>query len=145
MNRMSEIAQMLGVELGEEFKIKGDDYSHFDKYRLTEERLEFFANGNWHDVSSTLVCLLNGQAKVVKIPKPILTEKEREYLSYVIKPFRNKIRYIHKFDCFSSTKEYILGSTEYPGCYLELPPFESGTMYRGMEWGREYTLEELGL
>ena len=50
MNRMSEIAQILGIKLGEEFKIKGDDYSHFDKYRLTEERLEFFANGNWHDV-----------------------------------------------------------------------------------------------
>lgn len=144
MNRMPEIAQMLGVELGEEFKIKGDDYSHFDKYRLTEERLEFFANGNWHDVSSTLAYLLNGQAKVVKIPKPILTKEEREYLSYVIKPFRNKIRYIYKFDCFNGTKEYLFGSTKDFG-NLEFPSFERGTMYRGMELCKEYTLEELGL
>ena len=144
MNRMSEIAQILGIKLGEEFKIKGDDYSHFDKYRLTEERLELFANGNWHDVSSTLVCLLNGQAKVVKIPKPILTEKEREYLSYVIKPFRNKIRYIYKFDCFNGTKEYLFGSTKDFG-NLEFPSFKRGTMYCGMELCKEYTLEELGL
>lgn len=144
MNRMSEIAQILGIKLGEEFKIKGDDYSHFDKYRLTEERLEFFANGNWHDVSSTLVYLLNGQAKVVKIPKPILTKEEREYLSMVIKPFKDDIRFIHKYTCFNDTKEYLFGSAK-DHSHLEFPAFERGTMYRGMELCKEYTLEELGL
>ena len=119
-------------------------WTHFDKYRLTEERLEFFANGNWHDVSSTLVYLLNGQAKVVKIPKPILTEKEREYLSMVIKPFRDDIRCIHKYTCFNDTKEYLFGRTK-DYSHLEFPAFERGTMYRGMELCKEYTLEELGL
>ena len=141
MNHMPEIAQMLGVELGEEFKIKGDDYSHFDKYRLTEERLEFFANGNWHDVSSTLVCLLNGQAKVVKIPKPILTEKEREYLAAVIKPFREEFMYLVK----SQKGEYEYLVIHLKCDFISLPDFKIGSMYKGLEVNKRYTLKELGL
>lgn len=141
MNRMTEIAQMLGVELGEEFKIKGDDYSHFDKYRLTKERLEFFANGNWHDVSSTLVYLLNGQAKVIKIPKPILTIKEKEYLAAVIKPFREEFMYLVK----SQKGEYEYLVIHLKCDFISLPDFKIGSMYNGLEVNKRYTLKELGL
>lgn len=141
MNRMSEIAQMLGVELGEEFKIKGDDYSHFDKYRLTEERLEFFANGNWHDVSSTLAYLLNGQAKVVKIPKSLLTTKEREYLTAVIKPFREDFNYLLKYQ--EGEYEYLVIYLN--GDFISLPDFKKDSMYKGLGVNKRYTLKELSL
>ena len=141
MNRMPEIAQMLGIEIGEEFKIKGNDYSHFDKYRLTEERLEFFANGNWHDVSSTLVYLLSGQAKVVKIPKSLLTAKEKEYLAAVIKPFREEFMYLVK----SQKGEYEYLVIHLKCDFISLPDFKIGSMYKGLEVNKRYTLKELGL
>ena len=141
MNRMPEIAQMLGIEIGEEFKIKGDDYSYFDKYRLTEERLEFFANGNWHDVSSTLVYLLSGQAKVVKIPKPLLATKEKEYLAAVIKPFREEFMYLVK----SQKGEYEYLVIHLKCDFISLPDFKIGSMYKGLEVNKRYTLKELGL
>ena len=62
----------------------------------------------------------------------------------VIKPFRDDIRCIHKYTCFNDTKEYLFGRAK-DYSHLELPAFERGTMYRGMELCKEYTLEELGL
>lgn len=73
----------------------------------------------------------------------ILTEKEKTYLSAVINPFRERVKYIQK--CFD------LGSEAYIYIYVKkcgsmiFPTFRKGTMYKGMEEGRKYTLEELGL
>ena len=143
MNHIPEIAQILGVEIGEEFNIKGciDDF----RFKFTEEDIGYFYNDRWVSMSCYLCNLLNGKWELVKIPKPILTEEEREYLSYIIKPFRDEIEYIHKFTCPNSTKEYLLGFIKDIGYHLELPPFIKGTMYCGIELGKEYTLEELGL
>ena len=71
----------------------------------------------------------------------ILTDEEKAYLSAVIKPFRGKVRSIGKVS---------FGGEEFLKIYLEdetfsFPFFTKGAMYRGMEEGREYTLEELGL
>ena len=76
------------------------------------------------------------------VEKEILDEQEREYLSSVIRPFRHKVKYIVKFDC--SPEEYISILLPY-GEEMNLPCFKKGTMYKGMEKGKEYTLEELGL
>ena len=143
MNHMKQVAQMLGVEIGEEFNIKGciDNF----RFKFTEEDIGYFYNDRWVSMSCYLCNLLNGKWELVKIPKPLLTEEEREYLSYVIKPFRDEIEYIHKFTCPSGTKEYLLGFIKDIGYHLELPPFVKGTMYCGVELGKEYTLEELGL
>ena len=62
----------------------------------------------------------------------------------VIKPFRDDIRFIHKSAYSNNTKEYSFGSAK-DYSHLEFPAFERGTMYRGMELCKEYTLEELGL
>lgn len=75
---------------------------------------------------------------------PILDDVEKAYLSAVIKPFRKDIKYIKKIDFVIRAKECLLIkmrdlSTEW------FPLFEKGTMYKGMEANREYTLEELGL
>ena len=51
----------------------------------------------WNKASFDTLCnLLNGKYEVVKIPKSILTEQERNYLSQVIRPFREKVRHISK-------------------------------------------------
>lgn len=76
------------------------------------------------------------------VEKEILDDKEREYLSNVIRPFRDKVEYIIKFDLLP--EEYIsICLPEHET--IDLPCFKRGTMYKGMEIEKEYTLEELGL
>ena len=75
----------------------------------------------------------------------ILDDAEKRYLKGVIRPFKDKVLYIAKRSFRSdSTIEYIsiqLAESEYT-C---LPRFKKGSMYKGMEPDRGYTLEELGL
>lgn len=73
----------------------------------------------------------------------ILNEKEKEYLSAVIKPFRNDVEYIEK-RIFSTGAEYIrICLTEDET--VNFPNFKKGTMYKGMEANKAYTVEELEL
>ena len=71
----------------------------------------------------------------------ILDNKEKEYLSSVIRPFRNKVKHIVKDG--NSTKEYIVINLKDESIYL--PYFKKDTMYKNMELDKQYTLEELGL
>lgn len=75
----------------------------------------------------------------------ILTDKEKAYLSAVIKPFRKNVECIEKIKTYSVGKEYISITMKkyYDSC--ELPVFKKGTMYKGMEANKRYTLEELEL
>ena len=74
----------------------------------------------------------------------ILDDVERRYLSAVIRPFRDKVLYIIKIGTRDSSKEYIsISFATFDETYL--PCFKKGTMYKGMETNRRYTLEELGL
>lgn len=74
----------------------------------------------------------------------ILTEKEKAYLSAVIKPFREEVESIKKIDIEKDEQQLQL---QIPNglVIMDFPLFKKGAMYRGMEEGREYTLEELGL
>ena len=77
----------------------------------------------------------------------VLDDVEKEYLGNIIKPFRNKVRYIKKYnfngdDFFITIRIYSGKSTE----DIDLPTFNRCThMYDGMVLEKEYTLEELGL
>ena len=144
MNYMADVAKMLGVEIGEEFKIKGCGYSYSYKYKLTEEHLEFFTNSKWYAASATLVWLLNGQAEVIKLPKPILNNVEKKYLSYVIKPFREDVLKIAKFESNNLENKEVIAIKTQDGNTI-FPPFEKGVNYEGMKLNQEYTLEELDL
>ena len=76
--------------------------------------------------------------------EPILTESEKEYLAAIIRPFRNRVRYISKTTTRFIAKDCIfIAISEETG--FELPLFETGTMYKRMEANIAYTLEELGL
>ena len=71
----------------------------------------------------------------------ILNETEKEYLKAVIKPFRDRVKYIEKNGVHE--KEYIeIGVKNEP---IVFPYFEENTMYKGMEVDEKYSLEELGL
>ena len=76
----------------------------------------------------------------------ILDEKEKDYLSAVIKPFRKRIEYIKKMNSTYANGCQFLCITPADDlfCFC-LPVFEKGTMYKGMEAHKKYTLEELGL
>ena len=95
--------------------------------------------------------------KIIKIEEPeyqtvyeykpeILDEVEKRYLSNVIRPFRENVRFITK-------RRYWIDSTEYNDisiCIINnsnivLPKFIANKMYKGMEIEKTYTLEELGL
>lgn len=77
--------------------------------------------------------------------KGILSDKEREYLSAVIKPFRDKVDYVKKYSFENGEKESIGISFKNDNGYFSFPVFEKGTMYTGMEKYKKYTLKELGL
>lgn len=76
---------------------------------------------------------------------PILDDVEKAYLSAVIKPFRKDIEYIEKFKSNYVGKEYIYIVMKKDDDYCKLPRFFKGTMYKGMEVNKNYTLEDLGL
>lgn len=81
----------------------------------------------------------------------ILDKQEKEYLRNVIKPFRDKVEYIAKlnetngYDYISIGVSFRVGISNFNTEHIWLPYFERGTMYKNMEVGRKYTLEELGL
>lgn len=140
MNHMKEIAHTLGLEIGEEFKIEGyNDY----KYKFDYNLMTLMPDGRWCTAPMVLNKILEGKYKVVK---PILTKEEREYLSTVIKPFRNRIKYIVKY--LYEYGEYIsivYKVSDVGTSSVIFPSYDEGTTYKGMELGKEYTLEELGL
>lgn len=74
---------------------------------------------------------------------PILDDVEKEYLSAVIKPFRKKVMDVIKLQCNEARQ--CIRIRICVGDYAELPLFKNNTMYKGMEVGKYYTLEELGL
>lgn len=84
-----------------------------------------------------------GYKTVYEAEKEILDEQEKEYLSAVIKPFRNRINYICKGSITSCNQEFIEIALFHDTTYL--PYFQKDTMYKGMKVAKEYTLKELGL
>jgi len=78
------------------------------------------------------------------VPK-ILDDVEKAYLSAVIKPFREDIECIVKVKIHFEAKEYIGIEMKGDCYYCKLPNFKKGTMYKGMEANKRYTLEDLGL
>lgn len=72
----------------------------------------------------------------------ILDEKEKEYLKAVIRPWRDKVECITKYR-YSDKEEFI--SIENENRYVNFPLFEKGTLYKGMELDRKYSLEDLGI
>lgn len=75
-NLIPEIAQMLGVELGEEFKI---DTSGDDIFQITESGVwmrKGIDKGEWVEKPFEFVMLCNGDAEIIRLPwKPKMYEE----------------------------------------------------------------------
>lgn len=87
-------------------------------------------------------------AEPICFREPILDDVEREYLKAVFKPFASRIKYVAKQRCEGIWvgMEYIKVLMEDPdGDSTCFPTFKAGTMYKGMDPNKAYTLDELGI
>lgn len=133
-SKMKEVANILGVELGEEFKIKGDDRT----FKFTNDGLFDCYSCN---ISLTLNLLLNGKCE---IEKSILDKVEKRYLENLLRPFKDRVMYVKKIN-YLNKKEYLSIYLNEQNEVVYLPSFKEGTMYKGMKPLTRYTLKELGL
>lgn len=85
----------------------------------------------------------------IEIDTDILSEKEKEYLKSIIRPFKDRVEYIEKKSIGTLYFIAIAIKSIAIDCSIEtiyLPYFEpESKMYEGMELNKEYTLKELGL
>lgn len=127
-------------------KVDKENYKEIKEYGTTRyiELLKGLKD-NWQFMN---------QGKIIKIEEPtykavykvkpkILDETEKRYLSSVIRPFRDKIKYIIKVKSSYDNNFYI--RIVLNNDVSTLPYFKKNTMYKGMKIDKEYTLKELGL
>ena len=147
------------LELIQERQFTKTDLKKGDKCTLKNGAVIFFGqecNYRFNNLDEQLRYACNDNASIVKVERPthyktvferkeeVLDATEKRYLAGVIRPFKNRVEYINKQQsCVNKNQKFI-------GIILEkdtliLPYFMEGTMYKGMETGRNYTLEELGL
>lgn len=100
----------------------------------------------------------NDEVSIVKVERPIkyetvferkeeiLDNTEKNYLRGVIRPFRDRVKFIKKQQEIGDDedKSFIEISVD-DDTPIMLPYFDTDTMYKGMEDNKEYSLEELGL
>lgn len=72
----------------------------------------------------------------------LLDDVERNYLRFVIKPFRHRIEYIRKF---KSGSALCISIKMIDDDFMYFPNFVNPNMYKGLVLDRKYTLKELGL
>ncbi len=113
--------------------------SYFVEGHPGEDNFRFLHNRNVQHYA-----VLNNYVEIIE---DILDTKEKEYLSNVIRPFRDRVEYIKKNTLLNGKKEaIIINYTD--NCYpneIYFPSFEKGTMYKNMELNKEYTPDELGI
>ena len=78
----------------------------------------------------------------IEVPD-LLTKEEKEYLENMIRPFKDKVKYITKYRDWGD-KEYINIPIKNDIC-LSFPSFKQNKYYKNLEIDKDYTLEELGL
>lgn len=140
---------------GDKCILKNGEVIIFNKDNSYQKTTYVFEN-----LDSNLKYNFNDNVSIVKVERPvkyktvferveedkkeILDETEREYLKAVIKPFKKRVKFIRKTESnMLFEKELLL--IQLNDDDLILPYFEKETMYKGMELGKKYTLEELGI
>ena len=130
---------MLNIEKYKNIVLENLDACSIDE-RLNRMNVREYCNGySCEGCGERVLKWLLEEAK-----EPILDEVEREYLSAVIRPFRNRVKYIVKTFGVSEARQFIR-IIMHDGEYSNLPFFKGGTMYKGMKVDKQYTLQELGL
>lgn len=158
MNHMKTVAELLGLELYQKFRISGPYSSVLASwFRFTDRSFEYYdiRLGMWQEADLHTLCnLLNGMYEVkepyevgttgIKRPvviKHILEENERIYLSNLIEPFRNEVIGIQKLGIEDTINIFV--NTR---CHSTiLPGMKKEDAFSGMIYGRTYSIEELEL
>lgn len=113
-NLIPEIARMLGVEVGEEFKIKGHEEL---TYRFTSDGLKLTYDNNIElsDIAAKVafVALLNGKDEIVKLPW---------------KPKKGDVYYT--FVCTGIDCTCTLISYKWDGCVIDIALLKAGWVFR---------------
>ncbi len=84
MNLIPKIAEMLGVEIGEEFKLKWKDCGEFDEIYRLSDRLEYKDKYGYSE-SCRLRGLLIGAYEIIKLP----FEPKKDERYYFVRFFDN--------------------------------------------------------
>lgn len=144
------------LELVQEKQFTKADLKDGDKCTLKNGQVVFVdktSNYCFENIDKQLK-YFNDDVSIVKVERPvkyetmferkekILDEEEKKYLADVVRPFRSKVRSVYKLASISN-KEFI--NIQLRDENFALPYFEKGTMYKEMQTGKRYTLEELGL
>lgn len=126
------------------------DFMKFNEFEIIEEMLDddtvIIRKGNKdYYYSKEMIAEVKRPIEyetIYKREEPILDEKEKEYLGNVIRPFRDKVKFIVKSTNHANDYITILVKYDDP---IHLPSFKKDTMYKNMKVDERYTLEELGL
>lgn len=140
--KQEKFLELLGVKLGQKFKVEGKYFPYYFKEPKENHLILYFGKGTQCITSELFPELLT--SNITPIEETILTDKEKEYLKNVCRPFKDKIEYIKKIKRISCQEEYLL-IVIVNDLGVAFPNFKLGTMYKGMEYDKEYTLKELGL
>lgn len=100
-NYMAKLAEMLGVELGEEFKLNDGQEIKYNTYKFTEEGLMISGNKYlWLATKGTIADLLTGELSIVKLPwKP---KRGERYYSF------SGMFTVSALEWIGSTSDYLL-------------------------------------
>lgn len=117
-----------------------------------KENFDFYLRARNKRHEDMIEVILSGCAKSQMIDRPYLDNVELDYLKNVIRPFKDRVKFICVFRTpdFEERKEVALliktgEINTHSQRTIILPNFKVGTMYKGMKLDREYTLEELGI
>ena len=144
MNHMREVAELLGVRMGQEFKVhEFEEYAFYkdDIFRITENGVEELRYGKWLENSNILWRLLTNKLQVMK---PLLTPSEYKYLKNIIRPFEDQVVAIVKIqDNNGECIKIRVKDNLYPSVIL--PYFKKGTRFIKMKPNYEYLMENIDL
>ena len=144
-NKMGEVAKLLGLNLGDEFSIKGVNSSY--RFKLTAIGLmsRCGIRSVWN-MSGMLPEFITGHYQISKEKtNSVLDEAEKRYLSQVIRPFKDQVISISKNrTIYGEFIDIEIDEAEDHGD-IYLPYFKPWSMYKGMTLSRKYTLEQLEL
>ena len=144
---MKTVKEIFGVEIGEKFDIKSNNgLIYRNCYFNKNKELSVTRNDGERSLFLelySLADLVSGEAEIIKIKPEILDKKEKEFLSFIVNHLNGKKPIsIIKHECgLNANKEFI--AIHFDGDILAFPYFPKGTMYKGMELGHYYTLDEL--
>ncbi len=135
------------------------DLKHGDKCTLKNGQVIFFdktSNYSFNSIDEQLR-YFNDDVSIVKVERPVqyetmferkeevLDETEKRYLSNIIRPFKNQVQYIVKYDNPLRTEKEYLRIKLINDEEMNFPDFKKDSMYKGMKEGKKYTLKKLGL